>query len=203
MVTVKRGQLLTSYRQMSDRTGVPIKTLRVLIGKLQDEDAIGTDMGTGRLLITICNYDKYQADAGAKGTAKGTPRAQQGHTKETREQEDTLEAKASTAPEDSADPVKVMFDAGRRLLLAAGKSPAAAGKILGKWRSEHGVEAVIAALGEAQRHGAIEPVAYIERSLRNNVARPRDAPRPGDQRTAKDGTIRELTAMGEWVEVRQ
>jgi hypothetical protein len=85
-VTVQRGQLLTSFRQIEAATGVSIKVIRGLIEGLKSERAIDTDTGTGRMLVTICNYDKYQAAGESKGTAKGTQRAQQGHTKETREQ---------------------------------------------------------------------------------------------------------------------
>lgn len=95
-VTVNRGQLLTSYRQMSKATGVSVKSLRNLIERLQGEDAIGTDTGTGRLLITVRNYDKYQAADGSRGTA----RAQQGHSKGTQKKQGNKgtkirEAKAS------------------------------------------------------------------------------------------------------------
>jgi hypothetical protein len=69
------------------------------------------------------------------------------------------------------DPVKIMFDSGRSLLTAAGKTPDAAGKLLGKWRGDHGVEAVIAALGQAQREGAIDPVAFIEGCLKQKARR--------------------------------
>ena len=80
IITVKRGQLLTSYRQMSKATGVSVKTLRILIERLRDGNAVGIETGTGRLLITIRNYEKYQS----ADTPKGTGRAQRGHTKETR-----------------------------------------------------------------------------------------------------------------------
>lgn len=63
------------------------------------------------------------------------------------------------------DPDKVMFDSGRRLLMAAGKSSDQAGKLLGQWRAMHGTEAVITALGRAQREGAIDPVSFIIASL--------------------------------------
>ena len=59
-----------------------------------------------------------------------------------------------------------MFDAGRRLLAASGKSAVDAGRLLGKWRKDHGTEAVISAISLAQREGAIEPVSYIEGCLR-------------------------------------
>ena len=60
-VDVKRGQILTSFRQIETATGVSLKTIRGLIDLLKSERAIDIDLGTGRMLITICNYDKYQA----------------------------------------------------------------------------------------------------------------------------------------------
>jgi hypothetical protein len=65
------------------------------------------------------------------------------------------------------DPEKVMFDSGKRLLADAGIPPSRAGPILGKWKREHGAEAVIVALGKAQREGAIDPVSFIEGCFRN------------------------------------
>lgn len=93
-VTVKRGQILTSYRQMSSATGVSIKALRILISRLRQEHAIGTDTGTGRLLITICNYEKYQAK-NSEGAQLG---AREGHSEGTQKKQGnkgTREAKAS------------------------------------------------------------------------------------------------------------
>ena len=63
------------------------------------------------------------------------------------------------------DPDKVMFDSGRRLLMDAGKSKDQAGKLLGQWRGRYGTEPVIAALGRAQREGAIDPVSFITACL--------------------------------------
>lgn len=99
-VTVKRGQLLTSYRQMSKATGVSIKSLRNLILRLKGENAVVIDTGTGRLLITIRNYDKYQSKHADGGTGEGTARAQQGHTKEQGNKGTTVEANASLSSGD-------------------------------------------------------------------------------------------------------
>ncbi len=66
------------------------------------------------------------------------------------------------------DPAKVMFDAGKALLGGAGVAPAKAGALLGKWRRDYGDEALIAALGRAQRAGAIDPVSFIEGCFRDN-----------------------------------
>ena len=68
-VTVKRGQLLTSFRQMSKATGVSVQSLRTLIDRLSSEHAITTDTNTGRLLITVRNYDKYQSSEPDTNTA--------------------------------------------------------------------------------------------------------------------------------------
>lgn len=65
------------------------------------------------------------------------------------------------------DPTKVMFDSGIAMLGLKGIPPAKARPILGKWRSQHSTEAVIVALGAAQREGAIDPVSFIEKCLRN------------------------------------
>ncbi len=65
-----------------------------------------------------------------------------------------------------ADPVKIMFDAGVSLIKSAGKSESAARSWLGKVRKDHGPEAVIVAIGAAKREGAIDPISFMEASLR-------------------------------------
>lgn len=73
-----------------------------------------------------------------------------------------------TAADAPIDPAKVAFDAGVKVLTAAGKSEASARSIVGKWRGKHGAEAVIAALGRAQREGAVDPVAFCEGVFRQS-----------------------------------
>lgn len=83
-VTVKRGQFLSSYRQISKATGVGVKVIRNLFSRLQDEDTIGIETGTGRILVTICNYEKYQSVKPVKGTGG----AQQGHSRGTQKKQE-------------------------------------------------------------------------------------------------------------------
>lgn len=87
---------------------------------------------------------------------------------------DAIASGAGVAPDRPPDPVKVMFDSGIRLLGEAGVPEPSARQLLGRWRREHGTEAVIAALGTAQREGAIDPKAFIEGCLRK-VRHPRDS----------------------------
>ena len=182
IVDVNRGQLLTSYRQMSDATGVGIQIIRTLITRLQRENAIDTETNTGRMLITIRNYDKYQSGDGSPNTAANTEATQHQHTKEQGNNSDYV-GRAENAP--PVDPVKVMFDSGIQLLGEAGKNKTQARALIGKWRKHSSDEAVMAALSRAQRAGEIEPVSFIEGALKFSAKKAE--PQPGDTRTLKTG----------------
>lgn len=78
-----------------------------------------------------------------------------------------------------SDPVKVMFDSGIALLGRASVPEPKARALLGKWRGQRGAEAVMAALGMAQREGAIDPIAFIEKCLRNGGGNGSGFDRPG------------------------
>ncbi|MBV7394118.1 hypothetical protein [Mameliella sediminis] len=160
-VTVKRGQLLTSYRQMKNATGVGIQVLRTLIVRLEKEGTINTDTTHGSLLITICNYDKYQAASARENTQVNTPSTQGQHTKE---QDYNIPVGTSAAA--PVDPTKMVFDSGVQILVAAGIPERKARSIIGNWRKEHRDEAVLAAIGRCQREGAVNPVAFIGGALR-------------------------------------
>lgn len=80
------------------------------------------------------------------------------------------------------DPDKVMFDGGISLMARAGVLEPKARQLLGKWKRDHGTPSVIAALGAAQREGAIDPTSFIERALRNGQ-------RPDQQRRGNNGFL--------------
>ena len=174
-VIVKRGQLLTSYRQMSDATGISIQQIRTLINRLRSEHAIHTDTNNGRLMITVCNYDKYQASGDdtntATNTGTNTASTQHQHTKEQDNNIPVGRADKSA----SIDPAKAVFDGGVKLLVEAGVKAGQARGIVGKWRKDYTDAEIIAALGAAQREGAVDPVAYIQKALAGPRARQTDA----------------------------
>lgn len=89
------------------------------------------------------------------------------------------EANASGADAPLVDPVKVMFDTGRKLLAEAGIPDAKARQLLGKWKQSHGAEAVIVALGKAQREGAIDPVSFITKCLEQHNGTLQPHPKSG------------------------
>jgi hypothetical protein len=113
------------------------------------------------------------------GTAQNVP----GDNSSKREGQGQGQGEDSSEPvgsggEPPPDPEKVMFDAGLALLAKAGVTERAARPMLGKWKRDHGAEAVITALGKAQREGAIDPKSFIEGAIRNGQ-RPRSfADRP-------------------------
>lgn len=97
------------------------------------------------------------------------------------------------------DPEKVMFDGGIRLLTAVGKTSDQARSIIGKWKRDFSTPEVIAALGEAQRHGAIDPVGYVTKTLGDTRRRERASePRIGDERVTPDGRQQSFIGTG-WI----
>ena len=77
---IKRGQALTSLRNLALETGLTLKQIRRSLGNLQTTSEVA-HQGTHRYsIITVCNYDTYQHKTNQKGTLKGTLRAHRGHT---------------------------------------------------------------------------------------------------------------------------
>lgn len=70
---------------------------------------------------------------------------------------------------DFADPAKIIFDAGVSLITKSGKSANHARSWLGKKRKEFGDSALIAAIGNAKREGAIDPIPWMEKVLRRTA----------------------------------
>ncbi|WP_242186550.1 hypothetical protein [Sphingomonas sp. CARO-RG-8B-R24-01] len=94
-IPVERGQFATSIRAMAEAFDWTPKRVRGLMERLgkagiwaQQAAHKGAQSPT---LITVCNYDKYQAaepvEGTAKGTAKGSSRAQRGHSRGTQQKE--------------------------------------------------------------------------------------------------------------------
>lgn len=72
-IELERGQFVTSIRELSDvfgwSTGVTVRFLN----RLKTETMIETQTDTGKTVVTICNYDKYQFQPDEGGTPSGTP----------------------------------------------------------------------------------------------------------------------------------
>lgn len=191
-VTIPRGSVCASERRIADEVGVGYQVVRTFLGRLKKDRMINAEVTHGRNVISLCNYEKYQS---AKINGNAAPNAELTQSQRTKEQVN------KTPPTEgaSADPVKVMFDNGRRLLSEAGVSHKQAGSLLGKWRGQHGTEAVISALGRAQREGAIDPVSFIEGCFKWAKSQPqRGSWRVGDLRALSPTRVQEFWPDGKW-----
>lgn len=72
-ISLKRGQFCCSVRDMATAWGWPKSNVDRFLTRLKTETMIETESGTGRLIITICNYAKYQDLKPEVGTPTGTP----------------------------------------------------------------------------------------------------------------------------------
>ena len=57
---IKRGQLVTSYESLRERTGLSVRTLRTCLEKLEQTGEIVRKATNKFSLLTICNYESYQ-----------------------------------------------------------------------------------------------------------------------------------------------
>ena len=68
------------------------------------------------------------------------------------------------------DIASVIFGIGLQWLVrSTGKPEGPCRSILGKWRKQAGDEALVVALGRAQREGPIDAIAWMERTLKPKV----------------------------------
>ena len=156
VITIQRGQVCASLKRIAEECGVGIQVVRTFLGKLRDERAIDMDANTGRLIVTICNYEKYQEKREPANTTENTRATREQHAKE---QENTSVAKATGR----ADPAAVVFGQVLAWLMeATGKTERSTRTLIGGWRKRQSDAEIIEACGQAQREGALDPVAFVE-----------------------------------------
>lgn len=103
-ISLSRGQLAISVRDFANAMDRDKAWIERLLKRLKSETMIETRNETGVNVITICNYDEYQAEAQERETLRETPAktgARQARDteqrREEREEEDS-EAIASVSP---------------------------------------------------------------------------------------------------------
>ena len=60
-IEVKRGQLVTTLRDMVKQAGISMQKLRTCLAKLQETQEINTQTTHQFTIITVCKYDSYQS----------------------------------------------------------------------------------------------------------------------------------------------
>jgi hypothetical protein len=188
MIELDRGQLSFSVRFLAEKWKWPKSTVDRWLKRLEIEKMVnlscsktGTANGTGQLIITICNYDKYQNVNGDAGTPSGTEVGQQ----RDKEEQGNKGTRDSISPdgdidappaEDFAPAIdlrKVVFDAGMLVLSQAGIEGQRARAIIGKWRKAASDGQLIDVIARCREHHPVDPVSWINAAI---VAKPQGSP---------------------------
>lgn len=160
-IEVKRGQYHTSLRTLGEVFGWGKNKVARYLDKLAQNGMIGTVSGQSGLLITICNYERYQSVAEDDRPLPGTVAGQSRDTQEQRKQV-SASIEAGVPPVDTA---KAIWDIGVALLTASGHDERASRSIVGRWRKEHSDSQVLEALLDCQARRISNPVEWMPRRL--------------------------------------
>lgn len=111
-IAVGRGEFVTSLREMEKAFGWSLKRVRGFMDRMGKAEKWAQrrayEGAQSPTVISVCNYDVYQSVADDKGTvegtAKGTRRAQSGHSKGTQQKEGNKgnKSKKEDSPSDSS-----------------------------------------------------------------------------------------------------
>lgn len=228
-LTLERGQLATSLRQLEADTGIPVQRLRALIARFaaagmvktayltntETHTASNTASNTLGSLITICNYDAFQAGADEPAQlSTQLPTQLPTHTnKKNKNLDSSANAEGGSAPPSAR---KVLWDEMVRCVTETGHgggSEKAARTLIGKWLANYDDGTVFAAHFAATRPdpmGGVKSdrfdyVAYVGGILRtkpkkagkgNGAQPPKPTPRggqplPTDRKREIDAKLRE------------
>ena len=111
-ITIKRGQVYTSLRKLSQASGLSIRRLRTCLAKLEATQEV-TQKATHRYtLITICNYDKYQSQISQSDTLNDTDSDTQA-THNNRKKENNIDNSRDNARARTHEKVFQMFFEGQ------------------------------------------------------------------------------------------
>jgi hypothetical protein len=94
---IKRGQLITSIKSLSNETGLTEKQVRTALNKLEKTKEVGKQTTSQNTTLTMVNYDLYQTEGKPKGEqganegqAKGKARATTKEGKEYKEDKENV-----------------------------------------------------------------------------------------------------------------
>ena len=107
---IKRGELVTSLKSLTEQTGMSTKELRTALDKLKRTGEISVWSNRHYTVITINEYDTYQSDQGQtegkqeanQGQTEGKPTADHGHSKGNNERKKEERKKARKQEEGEA-----------------------------------------------------------------------------------------------------
>jgi hypothetical protein len=120
------------------------------------------------------NWSKFQYKSDTSNERVAKHRASRNVTVTPPDTEAETETEKKEIPVGAAPPAsvdKLLFDHGLAILSGAGIKDRQARSMLGKWKATYGAGETLAAIGQCQREGAVEPIAFIEGYFRSRVKR--------------------------------
>ena len=106
-LTVKRGQLISGLSSLSKATGISTQSLRTCLKRLKDSGEIMQKSTNRFSVITICNYEEYQA---TKKTANKQPTGSQQAANNIKEVKEVKEVKKVTKKSPAFHPKRLKPD---------------------------------------------------------------------------------------------
>ena len=85
-ILVKRGQLITSIKHLSEETGLSIKQVRTALDKLKSTGEVVSKGQSRYTLVTIEKYSDYQDKKEKEGKQTASKRTNKGQTKGNKQQ---------------------------------------------------------------------------------------------------------------------
>lgn len=168
VLTLQRGQVAISQRDMARALDRDKAWVERLWKRLRTEAMIEVASEAGVAVITICNYDDYQAERGS-GKAAGeavdeTDARQRQGTEQRREEVKKISSVAiATGAEAPDDPLKQLFDLGVSILIETGCTEKQARSLIGKYRKAKSDADVLAGLLECRTKAISNPVEWLEK----------------------------------------
>ncbi len=165
-ITVRRGQVAISQRRLAEETGVGRQVIRTFLERLRTERMINPDVTHGKTVVTLCNYEKYQAAINAPNPA---PNPAVTHDQPTNKQINNIPV-GKAAPSEAEI---VVFEGVKATLWKVARSYLSRfsekdpGSIIGKWIKTAGGSAtkVLEAIEMAEKSQTEDPIPYITKIL--------------------------------------
>lgn len=169
MVDLARGQCAHSVRYLAKRWAWSKSRVDRFLTRLKTGTLIGTAVGQGVTVITICKYDEYQIvwlpSGTASGTARGTRAGQQRDREEDKEYSDTIVSGAKVARDDPK--ARLFNELLASVMRQTGKSREPAAKLIGKWRKACGDDdaKILDKLRQAEQRQVADVVSWVTKAL--------------------------------------
>jgi len=161
-VELQRGQLCRSTRSLAKEWGWSEAKVRRFLKRLKSDAMIDTNTSSGRTVITVCNYGRYQSREFVKG-AKDDARSDASTTQPRRTKE---QGNTEKKPNNSSSEAWIWSE-GCRYLIGHGETTRGASSLIGSWVREHEPETIKEAIEKAQLSAKGRPAPYIATILRN------------------------------------